>query len=137
MSSRTSSSSVHGVHASLDVKVKKGHIDQLIALLEAMILARIKASTCKKLSHHLKSTVALLKPHRVIAADSLLQRIEEGSDQWREIKQIWSNVQDKTAPLQQEEIARLRKVEDDVQYHCASLASIFISSDDIRNQLLK
>ena len=124
MSSRTSSSSVHGAHASLDVKVKKGDIDQLIALLEAMLLARTKASTCEKLSHHLKSTVALLKPHGVIAADSLLQRFEEGPDQWQEIKLIWSNVQDKTAPLQQEEIARLRKVEDDVQYHCITCAHL-------------
>jgi dynein heavy chain len=91
---------LHDAHAGLDVKVNKGDIDQLIAVLEAMLLVRTKAPRYEKLFDHLKATVALLKQHGVTVTDSLLQRIEEGPDQWQELKTTWSNVQEKTAPLQ-------------------------------------
>jgi dynein heavy chain len=104
---------LHDAHAGLDVKVSKGDIDQLIAVLEAMLLVRTKAPRYEKLFDQLKATVALLKQHGVTVTDSLLQRIEEGPDQWQELKTMWSNVQEKTAPLQQEETARLRQNEDE------------------------
>jgi hypothetical protein len=34
------------------------------------------------------------------------------SDQWQELKTTWSNIQEKTAPLQPEETGRLRQLED-------------------------
>ncbi|KAH0788142.1 Dynein heavy chain family protein [Histomonas meleagridis] len=104
---------LNDAHKGLDIKVNKGDIDQLIAVLEAMLLVRTKAPKYEKLFDHLKATVALLKQHGVTVTDSLLQQIEEGPDQWQELKTTWTNVQDKTAPLQQEETARLRAIEDD------------------------
>ncbi|KAK8861127.1 hypothetical protein M9Y10_012822 [Tritrichomonas musculus] len=103
---------LHDAHAGLDVKVSKGDIDQLIAVLEAMLLVRTKAPMYEKLFDHLKATVALLKQHGVTVTDALQQRIEEGPDQWQELKNTWSSVQDKTAPFQQEETQRLRQYED-------------------------
>jgi dynein heavy chain len=104
---------LHDARAGLDVKVSKGDVDQLIAVLEAMLLVRTKAPRYEKLFDHLKATVALLKLHGVTVTDALLQRIDEGPDQWLELKTMWSNVQEKTAPLQQEETARLRTLEDE------------------------
>lgn len=100
-------------YAGLDVKVKKGDIDQLIAVLEAMLLVRTKAPTYEKLFDELKATVALLKTHGFTVTDQLMHRIEEGPEQWQELKNTWSNVQDKVAPLQQEETARLRQQEEE------------------------
>ena len=116
---------LHDAHAGLDVKVSKGDVDQLIAVLEAMLLVRTKAPTYEKLFDHLKATVALLKQHGVTVTDSLLQRIEEGPDQWQELKNTWSSVQDKTAPLQQEETQRLRQIEDNFIENLADLREKF------------
>ena len=112
---------LHDAHAGLDVKVSKGDIDQLIAVLEAMLLVRTKAPYYDELFGHLKATVELLKKHGVTVTDQLQQRIEEGPEQWQELKNTWSAVQDKTAPLQQEETQRLRSVEDAFVEHLAEL----------------
>jgi hypothetical protein len=40
-------------HAGLDVKVSQGDIDQLIAVLEAMLLVRTKVPRCETLFDHL------------------------------------------------------------------------------------
>ncbi|OHS95209.1 Dynein heavy chain family protein [Tritrichomonas foetus] len=99
-------------NAGLDVKVNKGDIDQLVAVLEAMLLIRTKAPLYEKLFDNLKATVALLKQYGVTVTDSLMAKIERGPEQWQELKNNWSNVQDKVAPLQQEETARLRAQEE-------------------------
>ena len=97
----------------LSVKVKKGDIDQLVAVLEAMLLIRTKAPIYEKLFDNLRATVALLKQYGFTVTDSLMEKIDEGPEQWQELKNNWSNVQDKVAPLQQEETASLRtKVEE-------------------------
>jgi hypothetical protein len=100
---------LHDAHADLDVKVNKGDIDQLIAVLEAMSLIRAKAPLYEKLFDQLKATVALLKLHGVTVTDALQQRIGQGPNQWQKLKNTWSTVQDKTGPLQHEETARARK----------------------------
>ena len=100
-------------NAGLDVKVNKGDIDQLVAVLEAMLLIRTKAPTYEKLFDHLKATVALLKQYGVTVTERLLEKIDKGPELWQELKNNWSNVQDKVAPLQQEETARLRNKEEE------------------------
>jgi len=100
-------------HAGLDIKVNKGDIDQLIAVLEAMLLVRSNHAKYERLFDHLKATTALLKQFGVTVTDQLYQRIEAGPDRWLELKNTWTNVQDKTAPLQQEETARLREKEEE------------------------
>lgn len=104
---------LHDAHAGLEVQVKKGDIDQLIAVLEAMLLIRTKVPIYDKLFDNLRDTIDLLRQHGVTVTDALLQRVEEGPEQWLELKNQWSSVQEKTAPLQQEETARLRLVEDE------------------------
>jgi len=103
---------LHDAHAGLEVKVKKGDVDQLIAVLEAMLMIRTKVPLYDKLFDQLKDTISLLKQHGVTVTDQLLQRIDEGPEQWQELKNQWSTIQEKTSPLQQEETARLRTIEE-------------------------
>jgi dynein heavy chain len=118
---RESQQFLQDAHAGLDVKVKKGDIDQLVAVLEAMLLIRTRAPLYEKLFDRLKATVALLKSHGVTVTDALLLRIDQGPGQWQELKSNWSNVQDKVAPLQQDQTASLRDQEEEFVAKLADL----------------
>lgn len=73
-------------NAGLDVVVNKGDIDQLFAVLEAMLLIRSRVNEYNTLFDELNNTVELLKKHGVTVTDSLLQRIDEGPGLWLELK---------------------------------------------------
>ena len=117
---------LHDANAGLDVQVKKGDVDQLIAVLEAMLLIRNRVSVYDALFDELKETVNVLKQHGVTVTDALLQKIDEGPKLWLELKNKWGSVQEKTAPLQQEETARLRQIEDKFVDHLAELREDFL-----------
>jgi dynein heavy chain len=108
-------------HAGLAVKVNKGDVNQVVAVLALMLLIRTRAPTYKKLFDRLKAIVSFLKLHGVTVTDALLQKIEHGPEKWQELNSNWSNVQDKTAPLQQDETARLRTHEEEFVAQLAEL----------------
>ncbi|GMO20536.1 MAG: hypothetical protein Ta2E_11780 [Mycoplasmoidaceae bacterium] len=65
-----------------------------------------------KLFEYLNNVVTLLKPYGATVTDALFNPIESRPERWLELKNLWTSVQDRTAPLQQEETGRLRSEEE-------------------------
>jgi dynein heavy chain len=96
----------------LEIKINKGDYHALVAVLEAMFLVRSNQPKYDKLYEYLNQVVNLLKQYRVTVTDTLFNRIEAGPARWLELKNLWTSVQDRTGPLQQEETTRLRNNEE-------------------------